>query len=188
MLVAVGDGEDDGEVGVPGVADEVLATVDHEGVAVAHCAGLDRIGVGAGARLGEGEAIGLFALHAGQQVVAELFSGAGHEDLRGPRDEYVEGPGDLRQLAFDQRLGQVVEAAAAHFLGHVEGIETGGEGLAANLCGQLRRHRVGAVDIVLVGQQFLLDEAAHRLDQHVLFLGQPEIHGNHLLGAQRPLN
>lgn len=95
----------------------------------------------------------------------------------------MKGPGDLRQLAFDQRLGQVVEAAAAHFLGHVEGIETGGEGLAANLRGQLRRHRVGAVDIVLVGQQFLLDEAAHRLDQHVLFLGQPEIHGNHLLGA-----
>ncbi len=58
-----------------------------------------------------------FALHAGQQVVAELFSGAGHEDLRGPRDEYVEGPGDLRQLAFDQRLGQVVEAAATHFSG-----------------------------------------------------------------------
>ncbi|MCY1355806.1 hypothetical protein D9M69_422420 [compost metagenome] len=180
VLIGVGDGEDDGEVGMAGMADEVLAAVQHEVVAVAHGAGLDGVGVGAGARFGEGEAVDLLALHAGQQVILDLLALAGHEDLRGPRDEHVQRPGDLRQLALDQRLGQIVEAATTDFLGHVEGIEAGRDGLAANLRGELRGHGVGAVHFFLIGQQFLLDEALHRLDEHFLFLGQFEIHGGHL--------
>ncbi|MNZ76300.1 hypothetical protein D3C78_948010 [compost metagenome] len=89
----------------------------------------------------------------------------------------MQRPGDFRQLTLDQRLGQVVEATAADFLGHVEGVETGGDGLAANLRGQLRRYRIGAVHFFLVGQQFLLDEGLDRLDEHFLFLGQLEVHG-----------
>ena len=181
VLVGVGDGEDDGEIGVAGVADEVLAAVEDEVVAVTHGAGLDRVGVGAGARFGQGEAVDLLALDARQQVVVDLLAGAGHEDLRRPRDEHVQRPGDLRQLALDQRLGQVVQAATTDLFGHVEGVETGGDRLAANLRGQLRGDFVGAVDLGFIGQQFLLDEAAYRVHQHFLFLGQLEIHGCYLL-------
>ncbi|MNP20319.1 hypothetical protein D3C76_1128860 [compost metagenome] len=176
VLVGVGDGEDDGEIGVAGMADEMLAAVDDEVVTLAHGTGLDGVGIGAGARLGESEAVDLLALHAGQQVVVDLLVLAGHEDFRWPRDEHVQGPGHLGQLALDQRLGQVVQATAADFLGHVEGIEPGGDGLAADLRSQLGRHGIGAVHRLLMGQQLLGDKAAYRFHQHFLFLGQLEIH------------
>ncbi|MNO89273.1 hypothetical protein D3C76_807520 [compost metagenome] len=177
MFVGVGDGEDDGEIGVAGVADEVLAAVENEVVAFTHGAGLDRIGIGTGARFGQGEAVDFLALDARQQVVVDLLAGAGHEDFRRPRDKHVQRPGDLGQLTFDQCLGQVVQATTAHLLRHVENIETGGDRLAADLRGQLRGDFVGAVDLGFIGQQFLLDEAAYRVHQHFLFLGQLEIHG-----------
>ena len=69
VFVSVSDGEDDGEIGVAGVADEVLAAVEHEVVALTHGAGLDRVGVGARARFGQGEAVDFLALDARQQVV-----------------------------------------------------------------------------------------------------------------------
>ncbi|MOA11427.1 hypothetical protein D3C78_1313660 [compost metagenome] len=152
VLVGVGDGKDNGEIGVAGMADEVLAAVQYEVVTLAHGAGLDRIGIGAGTRFGEGKAVGLLALDARQQVVVDLFVLAGHEDLRRPRDKHMQGPRHLRQLALDQRLGQVIETATADFLRHVEGIEASGDGLAANLRGELRRHLVGAVDRLFMGQ------------------------------------
>ncbi|MNZ91038.1 hypothetical protein D3C78_1100110 [compost metagenome] len=161
---------------MPGVADEMLAAVENEVVALTHGAGLDRIGIGTGTRFGQGEAVDFLALDARQQVVVDLVAGAGHEDFRRPCDEHVQRPGDLGQLTLDQRLGQVVQATTAHFFGHVEGVEAGGDRLAANLRRQLRGHLVGAVDLLFIGQQFLLDEAAYRVHQHFLFLGQLEIH------------
>ncbi|MNI37480.1 hypothetical protein D3C73_915720 [compost metagenome] len=177
MFVGVGDGEDDGEIGVAGVADEVLAAVENEVVAFTHGAGLDRIGIGAGTRFGQGEAVDFFALDTRQQVVVDLFALASHEDFRRPCDKHVQRPGHLGQLALDQRLGQVVQTATTHFFGHVERIETGGNRLAAYLRCQFRGNLVGAVDLLFIGQQFLLDEAAYRVHQHFLFLGQLEIHG-----------
>ncbi|MNG75232.1 hypothetical protein D3C79_337320 [compost metagenome] len=88
----------------------------------------------------------------------------------------MQRPGDLGQLALDQRLGHVVEATAADGLGHVERVEPGRDGFATNLRGQLRRYGVGAVDRFLMGQQLLGDKAAYRFHQHFLFLGQLEIH------------
>ncbi|MOA07175.1 hypothetical protein D3C78_1268590 [compost metagenome] len=86
-------------------------------------------------------------------------------------------PRHLGQLTLDQRLGQVIETATADFLGHVERIKACGDGLATNLRGQLRRHLVGAVHGLLMGQQLFGDETAYRFHQHFLFLGQLEIHG-----------
>ncbi|MNY11703.1 hypothetical protein D3C86_1447470 [compost metagenome] len=176
MFVGVGHGEDDGEIGMSGVADEMLAAVEDEVVAFTHGAGLDRVGIGACTRLGQGEAVDFFALDARQQVVVDLVAGAGHEDFRRPGHEHMQRPGHLGQLTFDQRLGQVIQAATTHFFGHVEGVETCRDGLAANLRCQFRGNLVGAVDLLFIGQQFLLDEAAYRVHQHFLFLGQLEIH------------
>ena len=61
VFVGVGHGEDDGEIGMPGVADEMLAAVENEVVAFTHGAGLDRIGIGTGTRLGQGEAVDFFS-------------------------------------------------------------------------------------------------------------------------------
>ncbi|MCY1423015.1 hypothetical protein D9M71_387180 [compost metagenome] len=136
VLVGVGDGEDDGEIGVAGVADEVLAAVDDKVIALAHGAGLDRVGIGTGTRFGEGKAVGFLALHTRQQVVVDLLVLAGHEDFRRPCNEDMQRPGHLGQLTFDQRLGQVVQTAPSHFLGHVEGIEASSDGFATDLRGQ----------------------------------------------------
>lgn len=65
VFVVVGDGEDDGEVGVFGVVDEVFVIVDYEGVVVVYCVGFDWIGVGVGVWFGEGEVIGFFVLYVG---------------------------------------------------------------------------------------------------------------------------
>ncbi|MNI48041.1 hypothetical protein D3C73_1025860 [compost metagenome] len=81
MFVGVGHGEDDGEIGVAGVADEMFAAVEDEIIALTHGAGLDRVGIGTGAWFGQREAVDFLALNAWQQVVVDLVTGAGHEDL-----------------------------------------------------------------------------------------------------------
>ncbi|MNI85557.1 hypothetical protein D3C73_1425610 [compost metagenome] len=95
----------------------------------------------------------------------------------------MQRPGDLGQFTLDQRLGQIIEATAAHLFGHVERVETGGQCLGANVRSQFRWYGIGTVDGLLMGQQFFFDKAAHGLDQHVLLLGQLKIHGGRTCGS-----
>ena len=75
--VGVGDAHDDQEVGHRAVGREPLVAVDHALVAVAHGAGLDEGGVGAGPGLGHGEG-------AAQRPVEQRLRATARADPRGP--------------------------------------------------------------------------------------------------------
>ncbi|MNM84025.1 hypothetical protein D3C81_960970 [compost metagenome] len=108
VFIGVGHREDNGEIGMPGMADEMLAAIEDKMVALTHGAGLDGIGVGTGARFGQGKTVDLLTLDARQQVVVDLLILARHKDLRGARDKHMHRPGHLGQLALDQRLRHVI--------------------------------------------------------------------------------
>src|SRR5207248_2216460 len=48
----------------------------------------------------------------------------------------------------------------------------------SNLRDQGRRHLVPALDLLLMRNEFLLHEGAHRIGQHSLLVAQGEIHGS----------
>src|SRR5690606_359640 len=119
--VVGGAGEEQDDVGPGAVGDEHLGAVDDVVVAVAHRAGGEPAGVGAGARLGEAEAADVLPRGQTGQPGALLL-------LTSPRDDglgdQAEGDGDdaahggvaTAQLLGDQAVREMVPAGAAVLL------------------------------------------------------------------------
>ena len=133
--------------------------------------------VGARAGLGHRQAVDLLAAHAGVEVLLALGLGAGEQDVGGPRHpavvQRVVGPAEL---LLEEHPGHRVEAGPADLLGHVGGVETGGQGLRADLLDELGPEHARALDLLLVGVELAFDERARHLDDAALLVGQPEVH------------
>ncbi len=168
--------EDDDEIGDVRMADEMLGAVDDPVVAVLAGKALHAAHVGAGIRLGHGERVELVALDRRQQVSFALLVVAGHQDARRAAEEDGEAHRAAAELAFDQREGRMVETGAAHLFGEIAAEEADFLALAGNILAQFGRHDTRALDLVLIRIDFGLDEAADRVDDHLLFIGQCEIH------------
>ncbi len=72
----------------------------------------------------------------------------------------------------------MVEAAAAVVFGDVGGVEAELPDLPPDLAADLVRDLAGALDLGLERVQLALDEAAHGVDHHLLFLTEAEVHGS----------
>ncbi len=111
-----------------------------------------------------------------QQVGLHLVALAGAQDVARPGNQPLQRVCRPAQLALGQRQRQRVEAAAAQLGWEVRGVQPGRDGPAADLAGQLRRHRVEAFHQVLVRDQFAAHEVAYHRDDGAVFLVQPEVH------------
>jgi hypothetical protein len=172
----VGDGEDDGDIGVLAGGDVVLDAVEHEMVAVTVGAGGDGGGVGAGVRLGQAEAAELLAT--GQRLEPFFLLGIGAVlagDAAGQRVLHRDDGrgGAIAGGDFFQRQHQahVVHAGAAPLLGHDH---AHGAEFAQFLQG-LGREGVLPVPFGGEGGEALLREGAHRVADHFLFLRENHV-------------
>jgi hypothetical protein len=170
--------EADGEIGQIGMADEMLGAVQHPVIPVLPRAGLHAAQVGPRARFRHGKAIPFLAPDAGIEVFLPLLLGPCQQDVRRPRDAGpVQGVVGLAQFLFIEKPGQGIEARAPHLGRHVGGIEARLHGLGLNLLDQVHAQVACAFHLHLMGVKLVLDEAARRLDDHLLFFGQAELHG-----------
>ena len=178
-----GGGEEDDEARFVSVADEVLRAVDDEIVAVLLGEGLHAAQVGADAGFGHGKAVRLLALDGGEKVLVALLALAGHQDVGGARHA---GPVQriigAAELLLVEHPGEGIEASTSHFGGHVGGIEARLDGLGLDLVAQVVAQNARFLDLGLVGVKLVLDEVTRRLDDHLLFVGEIEIHNSaHLM-------
>lgn len=159
------------------MADEVLGAGDDPVVTVALGAGAHAAQVGAGLRLGHGQALDPLAGHRGEQVAVPLLVGAGQEDARGaPDGVHLQCDAGPAQLALHQHPGEGVQTTAADLLGHVGGVEAGSDRPAAQLLGQVVVEHAGGLDRHLVGDQFVAHESAGGLDDCLLLGVGSEVH------------
>ena len=169
--------EDDGEAGDVGMADEMLGAVQHPVVAVLPRAGLHAAQVRPGAGFGHRQAIPGLAPDAGHQILLALFGIARQQDVRRPRHAGpVQGIVGPAQFLFVKQPGQRIEPRAAHLGRHVGGVKPGRHRLRLDLADQLHRQMAGALDHLLMRIKLVLDKGARRVDDHLLFFGQSEIH------------
>ena len=86
------------------------------------------------------------------------------------------------ELLLVENPGEGIEARTTHFGGHVGGIESGFDGLGLDLVAQVVAQNARFLDLGLVGVKLVLDEVTRRLDDHLLFVGEIEIHNSaHLM-------
>ena len=139
--------------------------------------GAHRPHVGPGARLGHRQAVDLLAAHARVEVALALGLGAGQQDVGRSGDAgVVQRVVGLAELLLVEHPRHRVEAGPADLLGHVGGVETGGQRLGADLGGELGPQHARALDLLLVGVELALDERARHLDDAALLVGQAEVH------------
>ena len=84
------------------------------------------------------------------------------------------------ELAVDQRHAEAVEATAAQFCWHVGRVQTCLDRALLDLLHQLGGHFTQPLDGLLVREQLSLGERANGVDDHLLFVGEREIHGTYL--------
>ena len=171
LVLAVGDGEDDVEVGDRGVGDPVLLAVDHPLVAVADGGGPHRGRVAAGLGLREGEGRRPLAAGAlGQEALLQLV---GAEELDRQRAELLDhqdqgrggaGLGDLLDRHL-QDQGAGAGAAVALGEGQAEDVVLG-EQLA-----HVPRVLAFAVDLAGARGDLLLRQLAHHVAEVTGLLG-----------------
>ena len=93
--------------------------------------------IGAGARLGHGEAIRFLAANAGKQIFFALLRRAGEQDVRGPRHAGpVQRVVGAAELLLVEQPGHRIEPGAADIGRHVGGIEPGFDRLGLDLLDQ----------------------------------------------------
>ncbi len=153
----------------------MLAAVDDPVVAVGPGVALHAAHVGAGAGLGHRQRVELLAAHRRQQVLLALRLVAGLQDAGRAAEEHRERVRRAAELALEQREVDVAETAAAELLGDVGGEVAGLDALVANRVAELERHLAGFLDFGLVRVDFLLDELAHGVDDHLLLEAQSEM-------------
>ena len=151
------------------VDDEVFAILLREGLHAAH--------VGADTGLGHGQAVRLLAAHGGEEVLLALLALAGHQDVGRARDT---GPVQRiirpAQLLLVEHPGERIEPCTAHLGRHVGGIEAGLDGLGLDPVAEVVAQHARLLDLGLMRIELVDDEIARRLDDHLLFFGEVEIH------------
>ena len=136
---------------------------------------LDRSRIGAGARLGEREALAALAADRREEEALPLLALAGEQDVGGPRDARVERPARAGQLHLGHRGGHVVEAAATELRGHVQRVQACVDRLVLEGARELGGHVPQSFDLLLVRTQLSLDEVTHGLGDELLLLGEREV-------------
>ena len=170
-------GKQDDEVGMVGVADEVLGAVDDEVIALLYRARLHAAQIGTGLRLGHGQALDTLAPHGRQQVALALLTPARQQDVGRPPDTAVlQGVACVAQLFLVQHPADAIQSAAADLGGHVGRVQAGGECLGLELLAQLLAQYPAFLHLALVRHQLLAHECARRRDDQLLFLAQRKIH------------
>ena len=160
------------------MADEMLGAIDDEIIALLFGKAFHATDVRANAGFGHGEAIHHFSLYGGEEIFFALFADAGHKDVGGPCDAIpMERVIGAAQLFFIENPSQRVEAGTARFDRHVGGVEAGGNGLGLDFLTQRRAQNTGGLDLDFMRIEFVGDEIARRLDDHVLFFGELESMG-----------
>src|SRR5690606_27484659 len=169
--------EDDGEIGNVGVANEMLGAVEHPVATVVHGARLHAAQVGAGARRGHGEAVGFFAAEAGEQILLALLRRPGEQDVgrarhAGPVQRIV----GAAELLLVEEPCRRIEPRPADIGRHVGGVEARFDRLRFQLVHEFGPQHAGALDLLFVRIEFVLDEGAGGLDDELLFFREAEIH------------
>ncbi len=175
-LIDAGRREHNGEIGHHRTRDEVLRTVENPVLAVTAGIGLHAHHVGARIGLGQCEEFALFAPRARIEITFLLVAFAGEEKLRWPRHPRMQSVTRLAVFALHQRLGLETQAAAAHLLRQIGGIEARRHGALLDLTAKIQRNLSEPVDQVLVGVQLRLHEGPHSIEQEPIFVGTGETH------------
>ena len=80
------------------------------------------------------------------------------------------------ELTLDQGEVEMAQPRAADGLGEVAGVEARGQGLAPDRLRQIGRDAALTLDLRLVREDLALDEGAHGGDDHLLLVGEAEVH------------
>jgi hypothetical protein len=156
---------------------EMLGAVEHPVSAVLLCARLHAAQIGARTGFGHGQAIPFLAGHARLEITGALLGRARTENIgrarhAGPVQRVI----GAAEFLFVEQPGRRIEAGAAKFFGNVGGVETGCDRFGLDLSDQVHVEMAGALDHSLMRIELVLDEGARGLDDHLLFLGQSEVH------------
>ena len=176
-LLHAGRGEQHTVVGHVGMADEMFAAVDHVVITITHRAGLHAAHVGACVGFGHGQAVVALAAYRRQQVLVYLLPHAGTQDVARTRHQHLQAVGRAAQFTLHQGDAEIVQSAAAQGFGHVGRVQSDLDRPGLNPAGQFARNRVQAFHFGLVRVKLVPDEIADRLDDHLLFGAEFEVHG-----------
>ena len=165
----IGLGDHDHEIGELAVRDEGFGAVDDPMVAVHHGRGLDRLQVGARARLGHGDGRDQFAGAGLGNPLLLLLLGAVVEQV-GDHDVVVQregGTGGQRASLLLDHDGAVEEIGAHAAIGlrhrHAQ------KPLLAGLAPQVARHDPLLLPLHVEGRHFLLEKAPAGVAEHLVF-------------------
>jgi hypothetical protein len=156
---------------------ELLGAVDGPAVALAHRRGPHRAGVAAGGRLGESPRGEALTLRQRREVLALLFVGAEHRDVRGPEtvvrgDRQAHGRVDSCQLFDRDAVVNRRHGGTAEFLGKLDSHEP----QRRELRDELLRKELLFIPLHDMRANFGLRELADTAAQQLLLVSQPEVH------------
>ena len=155
----------------------MLGAVEHPVIAILDSRGLHAAQVRARAGFGHRHAVDLLAAHARQSVTLALILIAGHQDVGRARHavpvQRVVGPAKLLLV---ENPGQRIQPCAANLFRHVGGIEARLDGLGLQFLIEVAAQLAGALHFGLVGVELVFDEGTRRVDDHLLFFGEVEVH------------
>ena len=176
-LRRVGLREDDIDLGVRGVGDEDLRSVEDVLIPAQHRRGGARAGIGSRGGLGQGEGPQAAARGHVMKVLVLLGLGSEREDRPGGKrglSRHDDGGGRARPRHFLKRdyVAHVVRPGATHFLGVGHAHQVQGRHLRDNLVGKA----VITVDLGRDRRQLGLGELPYRLPDQLLLIGQLEVH------------
>ncbi len=176
-LRRIGLREDDIDLGVRGVGDEDLRSVENVLVPAPHRRGGASAGIGARGGLGQGESAQAAAGRHVMKVPVLLGLGSELEDRPGGKrgvSRHDDGGGRARPRDFLKRdyVAHVIRPGATHFLGVGHAHEIKGRHLRDDLAGKA----VITVDLGRDRRQLGLGELPYRLPDQLLLIGQLEVH------------
>ena len=170
--------EQDDEVGVVGVADEMLGAIDDEVPALLDRSRADGTQVGTGTRLGHRETVDPLAAYGRQQVALALLALAREQDIGWATHAIVvQRVAGAPQFLFVQRPRDRIEPTAADVDRHVGCVQAGCDRLRLEFALQFVAQDARALDLRFVRVQLPLHERARRIDDQPLFVGETEVHG-----------
>ncbi len=180
-LVAIGDGEDHGEVGFITAGNKYFLPINHPVAAIFHRGGADARGIRTGSRLGEGKARPAFAFNGGNEIFGFLLLVAMVEDIisiatKGKRHKCAP------HLNGDQGRHYCSQVGSSIFLWCIDTPE------AQILCFHLEIMIEAGLDtrwifafslhdLIFERHKFAVHETPYGLLDHFLFVCQGEIHG-----------
>ena len=112
-----------------------------------------------------------FAFDHRNEITLDLFTLTALQNIGWPRDTHLQAIRGASQFALEQSQREIIQSAATILLGHIGGIKTELNRLLLNFFRKLFRHIIKLFDHILMRIEFILDKAAHGIDEHLLFFG-----------------